>query len=640
MSAVTLQHPSTDEPVPHAANGRAHSVVTLPPISSLIESLQQDRPPPTSNLPQAREAFARPQWDSLESSSRSPVERPTQLFQSPSAAPQSYPPSDLRRFHSPTKPSNQSYVRSSGDFADNQNVFEETRRRPVTAGALSSPASKRFDLGGAKPEEDQSFLPPSNSTSRHALSPAQPPPLFRRRSNSLSLPPNTGGFLHSQTPIIPPHVMDDDRTPTVEHPHFPLLPHMPPGATVGEALATTEQRFHPHPQSHYYTNLPQKAGWFDPYSQRQAIQGYYHPAPGTVAPRKRSEPMYFVESSSPRGNKAQYGRTRAASFSSADEYRSIPAWAGEGDGHSIGGRLSSAGSSPRPIGSPVDTATESSASSVRSSFSVESSASSTSPPAHESSVLPQGPVPAMHHPQGTWVVSPRAVPVPVPASAVPVSYIGRHGSIGGTPDLASLDINGPGPTSNGWAHVPHYAYHQAHQGPRVLVHPGTHIPPSAWGPRLVMDPALRPPGSMGMGMEMDEDPNADAGRYACPHCSKRFARPSSLRIHIHSHTGEKPFDCHLCGRGFSVQSNLRRHLKIHANAGKKGGKTGVRKEARSESGKSRSSVDGDGDESAASASESEDGHHHHGRDHLMDEDKPNAEIDEDNLKDEIDELEA
>lgn len=59
----------------------------------------------------------------------------------------------------------------------------------------------------------------------------------------------------------------------------------------------------------------------------------------------------------------------------------------------------------------------------------------------------------------------------------------------------------------------------------------------------------------------------EVGRYACPHCPKRFARPSSLRIHIHSHTGEKPFACPHCHRGFSVQSNLRRHLKIHRSNG-------------------------------------------------------------------------
>jgi uncharacterized Zn-finger protein len=59
---------------------------------------------------------------------------------------------------------------------------------------------------------------------------------------------------------------------------------------------------------------------------------------------------------------------------------------------------------------------------------------------------------------------------------------------------------------------------------------------------------------------------ADAsGRYVCPYCHKKFSRPSSLRIHTYSHTGEKPFVCTEpgCGRHFSVQSNMRRHLRVH-----------------------------------------------------------------------------
>lgn len=55
------------------------------------------------------------------------------------------------------------------------------------------------------------------------------------------------------------------------------------------------------------------------------------------------------------------------------------------------------------------------------------------------------------------------------------------------------------------------------------------------------------------------------GRYYCPFCNKAFNRPSSLRIHTYSHTGEKPFVCpeENCGRQFSVQSNMRRHLRVH-----------------------------------------------------------------------------
>ncbi|KAG0164314.1 hypothetical protein DFQ28_011079 [Apophysomyces sp. BC1034] len=57
----------------------------------------------------------------------------------------------------------------------------------------------------------------------------------------------------------------------------------------------------------------------------------------------------------------------------------------------------------------------------------------------------------------------------------------------------------------------------------------------------------------------------EVGKYICRYCQKAFTRPSSLRTHIYSHTGEKPFECteEGCGRKFSVQSNLRRHLRIH-----------------------------------------------------------------------------
>ncbi|KAK9460727.1 uncharacterized protein V1516DRAFT_608603, partial [Lipomyces oligophaga] len=54
-------------------------------------------------------------------------------------------------------------------------------------------------------------------------------------------------------------------------------------------------------------------------------------------------------------------------------------------------------------------------------------------------------------------------------------------------------------------------------------------------------------------------PSSD--RYICGVCLRAFSRPSSLRIHSHSHTGEKPFMCSHsgCGKAFSVRSNMKRH---------------------------------------------------------------------------------
>ncbi|KAH8104347.1 hypothetical protein DFH11DRAFT_1883474 [Phellopilus nigrolimitatus] len=73
--------------------------------------------------------------------------------------------------------------------------------------------------------------------------------------------------------------------------------------------------------------------------------------------------------------------------------------------------------------------------------------------------------------------------------------------------------------------------------------------------------------------------------HICARCGRSFNRPSSLKLHEHTHTGAKPltgytlssippaFVCPFpeCGRSFSVASNMRRHHRTHGKSSKSKG---------------------------------------------------------------------
>uniref|UniRef100_A0A9L0J1Q2 Zinc finger protein n=1 Tax=Equus asinus TaxID=9793 RepID=A0A9L0J1Q2_EQUAS len=51
--------------------------------------------------------------------------------------------------------------------------------------------------------------------------------------------------------------------------------------------------------------------------------------------------------------------------------------------------------------------------------------------------------------------------------------------------------------------------------------------------------------------------------YQCPYCEKGFSRNDRLKMHIHTHTREKPYKCSECSRAFSQKRGLDEHKRTH-----------------------------------------------------------------------------
>ena len=53
--------------------------------------------------------------------------------------------------------------------------------------------------------------------------------------------------------------------------------------------------------------------------------------------------------------------------------------------------------------------------------------------------------------------------------------------------------------------------------------------------------------------------------FSCNQCPSRFTQKAHLIKHLSTHTGLKPFSCNICGKRSSSSSNIKAHMKIHEN---------------------------------------------------------------------------